>query len=905
MCDVCGNLKSKTGPHVCGEDEKWCSNCKISVDYEHRCFIKKADTKKNITKRFAGFIWFDIEAFMNEDGFHEANLIMAKRMCKECLSSSQKCDICLEKYSFVNIQEFVSWCLKDYNKHFTFISHNGKSYDNYFVMRYLQKNKTIKDPNLRAITDGQKGLSFEFRTLIFKDSSLFITRPLESFTKTFNLKELKKGFFPHEFNRRKNFNYVGKYPAQSYYKPEYFSNDKKIKFEEWYESVKDCEFDFQKELREYCWSDVELLSEGCLQFSRLNREGSKLDDKDDGIDPFQNNLTTSSFCNTLYRRNFMAKDSIAWIPANGFNPKENTSKKADLWLKYISKNIKGLIQHAKNGGEKKIGPYKVDGFCPETKQIFEFQGCLFHGCEVCNGPNSFNPVLQVMNSTLRLRTEKKINFLKKTFPDFEIIEMWEHVWDKKCKDDEDLFTFVKDSSFFGRLNIRDALYGGRTNALVLYHLCKKDEKIGYIDFTSLYPAVQKYGVYPIGHPKIITENFDYKKKYFGIIKCTILPPQNLYIPVLPLNINNKLIFTLCYKCALEQTNELNCKHSEIDRALEGTWVSLELDKALEMGYKLIKYHEIYEFSEKISYDPIKKSGGLFTDYVNHNLKEKQEASGFPAYCTTDALKDKYIQDYYDNEGVKLDKANIEKNSGKREIAKIKLNCLWGYFALNSNKKQFKIITKRNELEDLINDDRYDVHNIDFSDENFIQVTFSEKKEYCYGGHYTNVIIASFVTAQARLKLYDELIKLGIRVLYFDTDSIIFVYKDGDYVPKLGDFLGEFTNEIDPRDGVYIIEFVSGGPKNYAVKFNTGKTDCTVKGYPINYLTNLLLNFDSIKACVDNSDMEIKIPQLKFIKDKSQWLIKTEIHEKRYNCLSYNKRLVLPNGNTLPYGYISI
>ena len=259
-----------------------------------------------------------------------------------------------------------------------------------------------------------------------------------------------------------------------------------------------------------------------------------------------------------------------------------------------------------------------------------------------------------MNSTLRFRTEKKINFLKNTFPDYEIIEMWEHVWDKKCKDDVDLATFVKESSVLERLNIREALYGGRTNALVLYHLCNKDEKIGYIDFTSLYPAVQKYGVYPIGHPKIITENFDHEKKYFGIIKCTVLPPQNLYIPVLPLNINNKLIFTLCNKCALEQANELNCMHSDLERALEGTWVSLELDKAFEMGYKLIKYHEIYEFSEKISYDPIKKSGGLFTDYVNANLKEKVHASGFPDNCFTDAEKKAFIQSYFDRQGIHLD-----------------------------------------------------------------------------------------------------------------------------------------------------------------------------------------------------------------------------------------------------------
>jgi hypothetical protein len=52
LCDKCGNLKSKTGPHACGEEGKWCSNCKISVNYEHRCYIKKCNEKKNRKKVF-------------------------------------------------------------------------------------------------------------------------------------------------------------------------------------------------------------------------------------------------------------------------------------------------------------------------------------------------------------------------------------------------------------------------------------------------------------------------------------------------------------------------------------------------------------------------------------------------------------------------------------------------------------------------------------------------------------------------------------------------------------------------------------------------------------------------------------------------------------------------------------
>ena len=57
LCHTCGNKKSKSHPHVCGENHKWCPNCKSSVDFEHRCFIKKVplfEEKKKSSKALSG-----------------------------------------------------------------------------------------------------------------------------------------------------------------------------------------------------------------------------------------------------------------------------------------------------------------------------------------------------------------------------------------------------------------------------------------------------------------------------------------------------------------------------------------------------------------------------------------------------------------------------------------------------------------------------------------------------------------------------------------------------------------------------------------------------------------------------------------------------------------------------------
>ena len=80
--------------------------------------------------------------------------------------------------------------------------------------------------------------------------------------------------------------------------------------------------------------------------------------------------------------------------------------------------------------------------------------------------------------------------------------------------------------------------------------------------------------------------------------------------MLPFHTNGKLLFPLCATCA---TNSLqNCENSDKERALEGTWVSLEIKVAIENGYKIDKIFEIWHWDNTEQYNPITKSGGLFT-----------------------------------------------------------------------------------------------------------------------------------------------------------------------------------------------------------------------------------------------------------------------------------------------------
>ena len=52
------------------------------------------------------------------------------------------------------------------------------------------------------------------------------------------------------------------------------------------------------------------------------------------------------------------------------------------------------------------------------------------------------------------------------------------------------------------LNIRDALYGRRTEALRIHYKVKEGESIQYVDVMSLHPFVCKYFKFPVGQPVI-------------------------------------------------------------------------------------------------------------------------------------------------------------------------------------------------------------------------------------------------------------------------------------------------------------------------------------------------------------------------------------------------------------------
>jgi hypothetical protein len=185
-----------------------------------------------------------------------------------------------------------------------------------------------------------------------------------------------------------------------------------------------------------------------------------------------------------------------------------------------------------------------------------------------------------------------------------------------------------------------------------------------------------------------------------------------------------------------------------------------------------------------------------------------------------------------------------------------------------------------------------------SDE-IIQVEFEEDIEWMQPSAFKNVFIAAITTAHARIKLYSLLDMLQERVLYCDTDSVVFTERKGEKSPPLGNYLGELTSELEHGD--HITEFISTGPKAYSYSTKHGHTVTKLKGFTLNYKNSLQINFESMKNVLFHNEKITVTNENKITRDKRTFEIYNVHEEKQYKML-FDKRVLMSDYHTLPYGY---
>lgn len=923
-----------------------CTECDKLVEENHLCFIKRKELKPPNCR----LLFFDFETDQSS-GEHVINFVHGTAFIPKKGAQSSNTDLSdhekwkgdWEEFSFKGydaLQEFMSMLMsKDKRfKGYTAVAHNLRGFDGVFVLKNLLINGVC--PNV--IVRGQKIMVLEVpgSQIRFIDSFNFLPMGLAKLPQAFGLADScgSKGYFPHFYNRKENwFKGEVELPEPKDYGADTMSESERKKFMAWYseELRKGSKFHLEKELAKYCIQDVKILKDCCLAYRRLMCEET-------GCDPFQY-LTCASVCNAVYRSKFMPENTIARVPVNGY-PGARYSSEALEWLSYVEKfeGKPGLL-HAANSstGEKRLGRFLVDGYDEASKTAYEFYGCFYHGCNKCNTEKGrWNPVTKKLHShSLRetLEREKELKSLG-----YKVVVMWECEWKEKKRLDPVLSERLMGLNVPSPLYPRDAFFGGRTES---FKVLSENAEVGYEDITSLYPWVNFTAQYPVGHPQIITQDFKSLNEYFGLIKCEILPPKDLNIPVLPMHAGTlkKLLFPLCRTCA-ETFQTGKCAHSENERALSGTWFIEEVKLAVEKGYELRKIHSIWHFEET--------STELFREYVQTFYKKKLLSTKLP--FESDEEIEKYIQQVFEKEGIRINGKNeFKPNPGLRQLTKLMLNNLWGRFGMGENMSKTCFVSAFEELLKMVFDETIQVQAIRLVSDRVVQVIYASKsKDFLALPSDTNIFVAVATTSWARIRLYRELDQVKERVIYCDTDSVVYERsKDPQQNLKVGNFLGEMTNELDDDD--CIVRFVTGGPKNYAYQTRKGKFVAKIKGFTLNAVNAPAFSFDNMRNVileglrtvhdmVPKAPLErigIQCPKVRKVEIESQrlafldqhletpdrasafagdkgisvynpcrifrardWKIFRKAEQKLYSFF-FNKRIILSNMNTVPFGYV--
>ena len=349
------------------------------------------------------------------------------------------------------------------------------------------------------------------------------------------------------------------------------------------------------------------------------------------------------------------------------------------------------------------------------------------------------------------------------------------------------------------------------------------------------------------------------------------------------------MFPLCITCAKSKQQE-KCQHSDDKREFIGTWTTDEVNKAIKKGYTVVNIYEVWHFK--------KSSHDLFKGYIKKFMKLKLESTKYNFKND----KEELIFRNKVKKNLDIDLGELHENSGLRAIAKMCLNSLWGKFGQRNNMNQCKYVTDINEFYQIVLDDTIGNLNMNFISDEMVQMSYTYKDQFVDNSYNTNIYLACFTTSSARLMLYEKLDYLNKQVLYFDTDSIIYINSPNGNEIKTGDMLGDLTDELD---GEYINNtFVSGGPKNYSFIYGDNKQKCVIKGFTLNHENSQILNHTNMIMMVKGNIKELTLVNENKITRQNKQIV-NKYEEKVYN-FRYDKRAIKYISEdcieTYPYGY---
>jgi hypothetical protein len=347
--------------------------------------------------------------------------------------------------------------------------------------------------------------------------------------------------------------------------------------------------------------------------------------------------------------------------------------------------------------------------------------------------------------------------------------------------------------------VRRAFKGGRCGVRTRHH-----EGVGsHIDVNGLYPSKQISEPMPAGAPEWIAFDPPLNAAESRIFLERLVDPEypsRFALSEFKLNgIAPKLTHpVLLYRdglrlAALIESDELHVESSP------------ELYHALLAGYDISITRALVQQTRT----------DLFTSYINLYKNVKENAT----------------------------------NAGQRALSKLMLNSLWGKLSQKARSVAPKYITSLATWNRMVEKhhrygataEPFDM--VDSGRDWALTQMFPRYDTPSYISRTTAPSIACAITSAGRLELLRMLEHLDDRVMYYDTDSVIYRGIAATDPTPTREF-GGWGNELE--DGDKITEFIGIAPKVYAYKTEKGETHIRAKGMTVrpSYTALKLLAIDS-------------------------------------------------------------
>jgi hypothetical protein len=674
--------------------------------------------------------------------------------------------------------------------------------------------------------------------------------------------EARKGHFPHLFNTVENFNYIGPIPDLKYFDLAFMAKDQKQvdEFTAWHEArrLDPSPWNFQKELLEYCRNDVFMLSKLVREYHDICVETFKLS-------PWHR-TTAPSYVHEVVKRQvshnyelppdtkseeYAARvNDLAWKEGWG------VLRANEYWFARAAlrggrtevRKIHHLVSDEDWAAGVRIRYQDIVSMYPYVQVAYDYPVGL---PQICVYDDACYPCANHRNP-------KFGNYIR-----------------PNC--------FCAMDRSTGNIYNEDGSYMSHEDAAKLKHGERMFKAKLHDPFRDRTLDILRVNVAPSAEEILVDDDF------FGIVCASLTPPTNLFHPVL-----------------VTWDDEAQKCTGSLNPIKYGVFTSVEFKKALQKGYRLDKLHRL---------DKYRKAPGLWNDFIKQLYVFKM-ANSEAAPATVEEqmlLADQYEEDFDMGDAVMQSFSDWAKRPAKRQVFKIMLNSGWGKHAQRPKLPSLKIIGEndhRTQDDFLMNvsEEIFKLKSYQYIGGKIVSRVETNGKVTQPNFHDAYLPAGLFVPAYGRMMLYEQLEKLDERVLYHDTDSIVYIFDPRKYNIPESPVWGRWSVEdVDFKNGG-IREFVGVGPKSYGIRADNGFNFIKVKGLSLKRAHEGMLNFDVMKGLImhfletGDSSNSVSLPQFTF--DYKIGLgLTTVSFLKLFSFQPENLKGDLIGDTLYPYGYI--